>query len=236
MWQVFDDDKADWDTERARLRDLLSEQEWQAARLTTINAHYTDPALIAPIWGLVSRLGFSGGSVLEPGCGAGTSIGLAPESALMTGVELDPLTAAIARRLYPAADIRAESFAETRFPAGHFDAAVGNVPFADVVLYDPRYNQARLSLHNHFIVKSLELVRPRWGAGGAHLPVHDGCGQPGGEAGDGGPRRPGRRGEVAERGTPAVGGHRGGQRPAGAVSGLLMSGSSPREQPSSPYV
>lgn len=160
LWQVFDESKTEWDDERDWLHDLLSEDEWRTARLTTINAHYTDPAFVGPIWSLVQRLGFVDGRVLEPGCGAGTFIGMAPDGAALTGVELDPVTAAIAARLYPTADIRAESFADTRFPAGHFDAAVGNVPFADVVLHDPRYNQARLSLHNHFIVKSLELVRP----------------------------------------------------------------------------
>lgn len=160
LWQVFDEDKSVWSKERSRLKELLSEEEYQAARLTTINAHYTDPALVAPIWGLLERLGLSQGRVLEPGCGAGTFIGMAPAGVSLTGVELDPLTASIAAALYPLATIRAESFSDTRFPAGWFDGAVGNVPFADVVLHDPRYNQARLAMHNYFIVKSLELVRP----------------------------------------------------------------------------
>ncbi|MCW5953413.1 MAG: helicase, partial [Propionibacteriaceae bacterium] len=160
LWQVFDEDKSVWSKERSRLKELLSEEEYQAARLTTINAHYTDPALVAPIWGLLKRLGLSQGRVLEPGCGAGTFIGMAPAGVSLTGIELDPLTASIAAALYPLATIRAESFSDTRFTAGWFDGAVGNVPFADVVLHDPRYNQARLAMHNYFIVKSLELVRP----------------------------------------------------------------------------
>ncbi len=98
--------------------------------------------------------------MLEPGCGSGTFIGMAPEGARMVGVELDPTTAAIARGLYPQADIRGESFATTRFPRGHFDAVVGNVPFADVSLHDPQHNAGGHSMHNHFILKSLALTRP----------------------------------------------------------------------------
>ncbi|MFN8034067.1 MAG: hypothetical protein U0Q47_12330 [Mycobacterium sp.] len=158
--QVLDENRVEFEPERTRLRELLSPQEYAAARLTTINAHYTDAAVVEQVWRAVEALGFVEGRVLEPGCGAGAFIGYAPAGAAMTGVELDPSTAAIAGLLYPEATIRAESFATTRFPAGHFDAAVGNVPFADVALHDPRYNPARLKMHNHFIVKSLQMVRP----------------------------------------------------------------------------
>ncbi|MGO3191599.1 MAG: helicase-related protein, partial [Microbacterium sp.] len=112
------------------------------------------------MWAALGRLGFTGGDVLEPGSGAGTFIGLAPEGARMVGVELDPLTASISRGLYPHAEIRTESFADTRSPEGFFDAAVGNVPFADVTLHDPTHNPSGLSMHNHFIVKALHLTRP----------------------------------------------------------------------------
>lgn len=159
VWQVLDDDRPEFAGERDQLRQPLSEAEYRAAKLTTINAHYTDAALVATIWGAVHALGFEHGRVLEPGCGSGTFIWLAPEGAQLTGVELDPTTAAIASLLYPEADIRAETFAATRFPSGHFDLAIGNVPFANVVLHDPRHNSARLSMHNHFMVKSLELTR-----------------------------------------------------------------------------
>jgi len=98
--------------------------------------------------------------VLEPGAGAGTFIGMAPAGAQMVGVELDPTTAAIAAALYPDATIRAESFARTPYADGHFDATVGNVPFADVRLHDPRHNRANHSLHNHCILKALALTRP----------------------------------------------------------------------------
>jgi hypothetical protein len=98
--------------------------------------------------------------VLEPGSGAGTFIGLAPQGTTMTGVELDPVTAGISQALYPQATIRAESFADSRFGSGRFDAAVGNVPFGRNTLHDTTHNQGRHSMHNHFIIKSLDLTRP----------------------------------------------------------------------------
>ncbi|MFT4082109.1 MAG: helicase [Nocardioides sp.] len=157
---VFDDAKSDWNADRDELRGLLSQDEWTQAARTTINAHYTDPVIARQMWRAMRSLGFAGGEVLEPGSGAGTFIGLAPESAAMTGVELDPLTAAISRGLYPHAAVRAESFADTRFPEGHFDAGIGNVPFGNITLHDPLHNATRQSMHNHFILKSLRLTRP----------------------------------------------------------------------------
>lgn len=158
--EVFDESRPEYDADRAELRALLSDDEYRAANRTVINAHYTDPALATEIWQTLNTLGFSGGRVLEPGSGAGTFIGLAPETARMTGVELDPVTAAISQAIYPNADIRAESFAETSLPDGYFDAAVGNVPFAQTRLHDPRHNAGNHSMHNHFILKSLALTRP----------------------------------------------------------------------------
>lgn len=157
---MFDDTKPAWATERAQLGELLDETAYAQARRTTINAHYTDPATVRAVWSALTRLGFTGGDVLEPGSGAGTFIGMAPDTATMTGVELDATTAGISRHLYPAADVRAESFADTRFPTGHFDAVVGNVPFANVTLHDPVHNAGGHSIHNHFIIKSLALTRP----------------------------------------------------------------------------
>src|ERR1035441_6986184 len=157
---VFDNAKDDWSAERAELRGLLSDAEWDAAARTTINAHYTDPLIARQMWRTMQALGFEHGTVLEPGSGAGTFIGLAPEAAQMTGVELDPLTASISAAIYPQASIRAESFADTRLPEGSFDAAIGNVPFGNVTLHDPVHNGTRQSMHNHFILKSLALTRP----------------------------------------------------------------------------
>lgn len=157
--QLFD--KEDWANERAQLREVLSEREYAAASRTTTNAYYTDAALVKEIWSAVDRLGFTGGEVLEPGSGAGTFIGFAPESACMTGVELDPLTASISRGLYPHANIRSESFADTPIKSNSFDLAVGNVPFSKNALYDKTHNpDSRHSMHNHFILKSLAAVKP----------------------------------------------------------------------------
>ncbi|HYB24205.1 MAG TPA: hypothetical protein VED41_10430 [Solirubrobacteraceae bacterium] len=157
---VFDEDRDEWAPARAALRELVGEDGYAAARRTTINAHYTDPAIVAVIWQTVRDLGFDGGRVLEPGCGIGTFIGLAPDNAEMTGVELDPATARLAQALYPHADVQTESFAATRLPDAHFDLTVGNVPFADVRLHDPLHNPGRHSIHNHLILKSLALTRP----------------------------------------------------------------------------
>lgn len=158
--QVFDPTNDAWADERAQLRQVLSQEEFEAARRTTINAHYTDAAIVEAMWDAMRELGFDGGRVLEPGSGAGTFIGMAPQNAQMTGVELDPVTAGIAAGLYPNATIRTESFADTRLPEGVFDAAIGNVPFANVTLHDPVNNQGRHSMHNHFILKALQLTRP----------------------------------------------------------------------------
>lgn len=160
LWQVFDEDKPEFAADRAQLHQVLTDAEYDAARRTTINAHYTDPLIGREMWAAVQRLGFAGGRVLEPGCGTGTFIGLAPEGVQAVGVELDPTTAAITQALYPAADIRAESFADTRLPADTFDLTIGNVPFANVTLHDPRHNAGRHSMHNHFIIKSMGLTRP----------------------------------------------------------------------------
>ncbi len=158
--QVFDPAKTEWDGVRTELTGLLDKPAMTAASRTTINAHYTDPAIAAAMWQALSDLGLTAGTVLEPGCGAGTFIGLAPTSMQMIGVELDPTTAAIAQALYPDATIKAESFAATTIPDGELDAAIGNVPFANVVLHDPIHNRTSLALHNHFIVKSLDALHP----------------------------------------------------------------------------
>lgn len=151
---------AKYAVERAELHGLLTDAEYAAAERTTINAHYTDLTYVTAIWEAAAGLGFDGGTVLEPGCGAGIFIGLAPEGARAVGVELDPVTAGIAAALYPNAEIRTESFADTRAPAGAFDLTVGNVPFADVKLHDRKHNPGRHVMHNHFLIKSLHLTRP----------------------------------------------------------------------------
>ncbi|MER7759452.1 SNF2-related protein [Streptomyces sp. NPDC097619] len=147
--------------ERAEVRALLDDAEWAAARKNTLNAHYTDASLVAPVWDALRDLGFRRGRVLEPGSGSGNFIGQAPDGAEMVGVELDPTTAAISQLLYPDARIVNSPFEKLRLPPDSFDAAVGNVPFGKFRLFDPIDNPGRHhSIHDHFILKSLARVRP----------------------------------------------------------------------------
>jgi N12 class adenine-specific DNA methylase len=158
--EVFDEANTRFTSVRAELRPLLSEKEWAAARRTTINAHYTSAEVVQAIWSVVQDLGFAGGRVLEPGCGSGNFIGFAPQGCVITGIELDPVTAGIAAALYPAATIVSESFADTVLADGEMDLVVGNVPFGKITLHDRSHNAGGHSIHNHFIIKSLDLTRP----------------------------------------------------------------------------
>jgi N12 class adenine-specific DNA methylase/SAM-dependent methyltransferase len=159
--ETFDDSRDDFAWARLELTTLLSDEELAAAARNTLNAHYTDAALVEAIWGAAMRLGFEGGQVLEPGCGSGNFIGFAPQGAQLVGVELEPVTAAIARSLYPDAQVLTESFADTRAPEDSFDLVIGNVPFARAKLHDRRHNPGdKHSIHNHFILKALHLTRP----------------------------------------------------------------------------
>lgn len=158
--EIFDPRRDDYAGERAELESLINSTEWNRARHTILNAHYTDPAVVSETWNLLRRAGFQGGLVLEPGSGSGTFIGHAPTDAQMVGVELDTLSARIAAALYPSAQVRNESFADTAVPDNAFVAAVGNVPFGDIKLWDDAHNRRQHSIHNHFIIKSLDLTAP----------------------------------------------------------------------------
>jgi predicted RNA methylase len=163
---VFDERSERFADARRELTQLLDEREWRAASKTTLNAHYTDAAIAQTMWDVVTDAGFGADRepvrVLEPGCGAGTFIGLAPaavtakDSALF-GVELDPTAAAIAKHLYPHADIRQESFADTRIPRSYLDLVIGNVPFGKVALHDPVHNGATFHLS---LLKGHEKLAP----------------------------------------------------------------------------
>ncbi|WP_329317344.1 DEAD/DEAH box helicase family protein (plasmid) [Streptomyces sp. NBC_01278] len=147
--------------ERASMRELLSDEEWSAAQANTLNAHYTDAELVQPLWELMRELGFDGGHVLEPGSGSGNFIGTAPDNARMTGIELDPTTAAISQLLYPDARVINDSFGDVRMPNSYFDLAIGNVPFGRFPMYDEQVNpDLKHSIHDTFILKSLAKVRP----------------------------------------------------------------------------
>lgn len=159
--QLFD--RPEWESLRNELRELVDTAAYNAARRTTINAHYTDRRIVESMWHTLDRLGVPvQGTVLEPGCGAGNFLQAAPVQTHLLGVELDPTTAAIARQLTPDARILTESFADTTEQQlrGPVDAVIGNVPFSDVALHDPAHNSANLAMHNHFIVKSLDFTKP----------------------------------------------------------------------------
>jgi hypothetical protein len=158
--QVFDPRDEDFSADRAQIAGLLTPEQYRRAQASILNAHYTDPAVVSVIWDALGAAGFSGGRVLEPGCGSGTFIGHAPQGTDMVGVEADDVTASITALLYPSAQVRHEGFEATRVPDGSFTAAVGNVPFGRYALTDPLHNPRRHSIHNHCILKSLSLVAP----------------------------------------------------------------------------
>lgn len=155
-----------WEKEAAELKELLTDDEYAAARASTQNAHYTSPEIVKALWSIAERLGFKGGRVLEPSVGAGNFLGLMPASARkasqITGVELDHITGGIARNLYPAANIQApKGFQDVAMPDGYFDLAIGNPPFGSTAIYDgDRRHLNRMSIHNYFFAKSLDTLKP----------------------------------------------------------------------------
>ena len=153
----------EWDAETEKLKNLLSESEYEAARASTLNAHYTSPTVIGGIYEAVQRLGFTGGRVLEPALGIGHFFGLMPEQmsarSRLTGIELDPVTAAIARHLYPDADIRAQGFEKSVLVENSFDLAISNIPFGDYKLHDPQLNERNFLVHDYFFAKGIQKVR-----------------------------------------------------------------------------
>ena len=160
--EVFDESKPDWSKEYAELKALLTPEEYDAARGSTLNAHYTSPAVIRAIYEAVGSMGFEGGRILEPSMGVGNFFGLLPESmqgSQLYGVELDSITGRIAKQLYPEANITVAGFETTNRP-GYFDLAVGNVPFGQYQVHDPEYDRLGFSIHNYFAAKMLDQVRP----------------------------------------------------------------------------
>ncbi|CCW15055.1 helicase-related protein [Rhodococcus aetherivorans] len=162
--EVFDNRAkilAQWGDEHAALLDLLGDKGFAQARATTLNAHYTDPAIVAELWRAAARAGLPDGALLlEPGCGAGHFVGTAPASVRMVGVEIEPISAKIAHYLYPSQQIRNHGFERNFAPAGTFTGAIGNVPFGKFAPVDPIHNAEGLAIHNHFIAKSLALTAP----------------------------------------------------------------------------
>ena len=161
--QAFDAGNPAWANEYAELKELLTDDEYKAARASTLNAHYTSPTVIGAIYDAVEHIGLVPGSILEPSCGTGNFFGLLPESmsgSHLYGVELDSITGRIAQKLYPGADIAVSGFEDTAFSDNTFDLAVGNIPFGDYKLHDKRYDKDNLLIHDYFFVKTLDKVRP----------------------------------------------------------------------------
>ena len=159
---AFDPDKDSWAKEYKELKGLLSEDEYAAARASTLNAHYTSPTVIRAIYDAVEQMGFTTGNILEPSCGVGNFFGMLPESmagSKLYGVELDSITGRIARQLYPEANITVAGF-ETTSQRDFYDLAVGNVPFGNYKVNDKAYNNLGFSIHNYFFAKALDQVRP----------------------------------------------------------------------------
>ena len=162
--QVFDPRNYEWQAARAEVEQLLTPEELAAARATTLNAHYTAPVVIRAMYQAAQRFGFQGGNVLEPACGIGHFIGLMPDAMLknsaITGIEIDPLTARIAKTLYPAADIREQPFEKSKLADESYDLAISNVPFGDYTVHDPRWNDHKFPIHDYFFAAALDKVRP----------------------------------------------------------------------------
>ena len=159
---AFDPGKDNWAKEYAELKGLLSEDEYAAARSSTLNAHYTSPTVIRGIYDAVERMGFHSGNILEPSMGVGNFFGMLPESmadSRLYGVELDSITGRIAQKLYPQADITVAGF-ETTDRRDFYDLAVGNVPFGQYKVNDKAYNKLGFSIHNYFFAKAIDQVRP----------------------------------------------------------------------------
>ena len=159
---AFDPGKDSWAKEYAELKGLLSEDEYAAARSSTLNAHYTSPIVIRGIYDAVERMGFQSGNILEPSMGVGNFFGMLPTSmadSRLYGVELDSITGRIAKKLYPQADITVAGF-ETTDRRDFYDLAVGNVPFGQYKVNDKAYNKLGLSIHNYFFVKAIDQIRP----------------------------------------------------------------------------
>ena len=159
---AFDPGKDSWAKEYAELKGLLSEDEYAAARSSTLNAHYTSPTVIRSIYDAVERMGFRSGNILEPSMGVGNFFGMLPTSmadSRLYGVELDSITGRIAKKLYPQADITVAGF-ETTDRRDFYDLAVGNVPFGQYKVNDKAYNKLGFSIHNYFFAKAIDQVRP----------------------------------------------------------------------------
>ena len=161
--QAFEENNSNWTNEYLELKNTLSPEEYSAARASTLNAFYTSPTVIRSMYEALENMGLKQGNILEPSCGVGNFMGLIPESMSKTnmyGVELDPVSGRIARQLYQKNKIAIQGFEETDYPDSFFDCVIGNVPFGAYQVSDRRYDRHHFLIHDYFIAKSLDLVRP----------------------------------------------------------------------------
>ena len=161
--QAFEESNSSWANEYLELKNTLSPEEYSAARASTLNAFYTSPTVIRSMYEALENMGLKQGNILEPSCGVGNFMGLLPESmgkANMYGVELDPVSGGIAKQLYQKNKIAVQGFEETSYPDSFFDCVIGNVPFGAYQVSDRRYDRHHFLIHDYFIAKSLDLVRP----------------------------------------------------------------------------
>ena len=161
--QAFEESNSSWADEYLELKNTLSPEEYSAARASTLNAFYTSPTVIRSMYEVLENMGLKQGNILEPSCGVGNFMGLIPESmgkANMYGVELDPVSGRIAKQLYQKNKIAVQGFEETSYPDSFFDCVIGNVPFGAYQVSDRRYDRHHFMIHDYFIAKSLDLVRP----------------------------------------------------------------------------
>ena len=161
--QAFEESNSSWANEYLELKNTLSSEEYSAARASTLNAFYTSPTVIRSMYEVLENMGLKQGNILEPSCGVGNFMGLIPESmgkANMYGVELDPVSGRIAKQLYQKNKIAVQGFEETSYPDSFFDCVIGNVPFGAYQVSDRRYDRHHFMIHDYFIAKSLDLVRP----------------------------------------------------------------------------
>lgn len=164
MPQTFDAYNREWQKEYSELKELLTEEEYTAARGSTLNAHYTLPEVISFMYDALTKMGFEGGKILEPSTGAGHFIGLMPKTLIdnskITGIELDTITGKIASQLYQNEDIRIAGFEKVKIPDNFYNLAISNIPFGDYKLHDKRYNKYGFNIHDYFFAKALDVVKP----------------------------------------------------------------------------
>lgn len=161
--QIFDEKNKTYEKERKILKELITDEEYKNASASTLNAHYTDPKVVEKIYDIAKSLGFNNGRILEPSMGIGYFFGMLPNdlrNSILTGIELDTITGNIAKHLYPEANIFVEGYQDFKSPDNYYDLAVGNVPFGNYKVFDNKYNKLNLLIHDYFIVKTLDKVKP----------------------------------------------------------------------------